>query len=754
MKKYLFLIISILFANLTYAQTSGVIEEELQEVLNQKSDDLISVNIIFKSQADTRLFSKIDAETRAERREMIIEELKSFSKKSQTDVMSIIEAEERNGKVAKIRNHWLVNAINCELSRDVIYQLSTHPDIAIIGYDKKVFLLEDSQLVKNSEKQTISEKAVQPHITHINADDVWDLGYTGKNVLVALIDTGADINHIDLKDNLWDGGDEFPNHGYNTYEDNHNINDGFGHGTHCAGIICGNGSSGTQTGIAPDATIMVVKVMDDGGYGGASGICSGMEFSLEHGADLFNMSLGIPNASVSAKEMLRNSCINTMQAGIAATVAVGNEGQLQISFPVPRNVRTPGACPPPWIHPDQESNIGGTSCCIAVGAVDFNNNHAPFSSNGPVTWEETSFGDYPYEPGIGLIRPDVCAPGVGILSADPFNSNGHTTMDGTSQAAPCVAGIICLMLEKNPDLLPEDICRILETTTLQLTDDKSNLTGSGLVDALAAIENVEGGDEIEECDAPTNLIASTIDEYSIALSWNAASTAESYDIYRNNDFIKNVTSTTYNDGELNPATEYCYTVVSVCENEESEHSSQACATTNELIIPCDTPTSLEATIEENPANFDYNFKVTLTWDEVENAESYIVYMNGEKMDETDTPLYIYGCDEEKTAEFSVMTKCETNESEMSETISVEIKFLDLAEYEKFFGIYPNPADNILHISTNEKINEVEIYNIVGVSMFKAIDNVNNIDITDLFGGIYIVKIRTDKAEIIKRIIKK
>lgn len=752
MKKYLFLIISILFVNLTYAQTSGVIEEELQEVLNQKSDDLISVNIIFKSQADTRSLSKIDAETKAERREMIIEELKSFSKKSQTDVMSIIEAEERNGKVAKIRNHWLVNAINCELSRDVIYQLSTHPDIAIIGYDKKVFLLEDSQLMRNSEKQTISEKSVQPHITHINADDVWDLGYTGKNVLVALIDTGADINHIDLKDNLWDGGDEFPNHGYNTYEDNHNINDGFGHGTHCAGIICGNGSSGTQTGIAPDATIMVVKVMDDGGYGGASGICSGMEFSLEHGADLFNMSLGIPNASVSAKEMLRNSCINTMQAGIAATVAVGNEGQLQISFPVPRNVRTPGACPPPWIHPDQESNIGGTSCCIAVGAVDFNNNHAPFSSNGPVTWEETSFGDYPYEPGIGLIRPDVCAPGVGILSADPFNSNGHTTMDGTSQAAPCVAGIICLMLEKNPDLLPEDICRILETTTLKLTDDKSNLTGSGLVDALAAIENVEGGDEIEECDAPTNLIANAIDEYSIALSWNAASTAESYDIYRNNDFIKNVTSTTYNDGELNPATEYCYTVVSVCENEESEHSSQACATTNELIIPCDTPTNLNAVVEENLA--DNTFNVTLTWDEVENAESYFVYVNGEEIEETSQSSYIYFTEVEGVVQFSVMTKCETNESEMSETITVEIKSqVDLIEYANRFEVYPNPVENTLIVETNDIINEIEICNIVGISIMNLSENFNNIDVTDFSEGIYFIRIRTDKGEIIKRFVK-
>ena len=70
---------------------------------------------------------------------------------------------------------------------------------------------------------------------------------------------------------------------------------------------------------------MVIKVMDDGGYGGASGICSGMEFALEHGADLMNMSLGIPNASTSAKEMLRESCVNTMNIGIAATVAAGNE---------------------------------------------------------------------------------------------------------------------------------------------------------------------------------------------------------------------------------------------------------------------------------------------------------------------------------------------------------------------------------------------------------------------------------------------
>lgn len=746
MRKYFLLIISIILCNNIFAQTNNVIEPELQEVMNQKDDEMLSVNIIFKLQMNS--FDLPRNISKEERRSSVISELKSFSKKSQENVMSILRAEERNEKVSKIRNHWLVNAINCNLTRDVIYQLSSHPDIAIIGYDKKDFLLWEET------SQPYHGKGLSQSISHINADDVWDLGYTGKDVLVALLDTGVNIEHIDLINNLWDGGDEFPNHGYNTYEDNHNINDGFGHGTHCAGIICGNGATGTQTGIAPDATIMVVKVMDDGGYGGASGICSGMEFALEHGADLLNMSLGIPNAYASAKEMMRESCVNAMQIGVTATVAAGNEGQLQISFPAPNNVRTPGSCPPPWIHPDQQSNAGGTSCCIVVGAVDFNNTDAPFSSRGPVTWQETSFADYPYEPGIGLIRPDVCAPGTGIISADPFNSNALTTMDGTSQAAPCVAGIVCLMLEKNPELTPEQISMILETTAVKLDENKNNIRGSGLVDALAAIQNIEGGDDIEECNAPTNLAANTIDEFSIALSWNEVSTAISYDIYRNDNFIKNVTSTSYNDEGLNPATEYCYTVVSVCDNGESEHSSQACATTNELIIPCDAPTNLNASVEEFFADYENVFEVTLSWDEVDNAEAYVIYMNGEKIDEVTTPLYIYGCDDEMTIEFSVMTKCGTSESEMSESITVEVKHNSITEYEDRFEIFPNPVENTLFIRSNDKINSVVIYNVVGISILNVSNNFENIGVADLHDGIYFVKINTDYGEIIKRFVKK
>ena len=89
--------------------------------------------------------------------------------------------------------------------------------------------------------------------------------------------------------------------------------------------------------------------------------------------------------------------------------------------------------------------------------------------------------------GIGLIRPDVCAPGVIIWSLKYNNIYDYDYMSGTSQATPCVAGIVALMLHENPELTPAAICQILEETSLKLTPTKSNRTGVGRVDALAAV---------------------------------------------------------------------------------------------------------------------------------------------------------------------------------------------------------------------------------------------------------------------------
>ena len=491
MRKLVFtLLVIISFCSLGMAQSS--IEPRLQEVLNQKGDEMISVNIILKSQMNfnnlrNRAENIIDKDAR---RNILVDELKSFTEKEQQEILSILDAEQRSSKVRDISCHWLANYINCSTTADVIYQLAQHPDVLVIGYNEEKVLISN-----NYSERAEGVSGMTENITKVNADDIWNMGYTGDGVVVAVIDSGVNYNHVDIANNVWDGGAEFPYHGYNTYDGNNNPMDKFGHGTHCAGTICGDGTSGTKTGIAPKATLMCVKSVSDEGTGTAHHINSGMEWAVEHNADVLSMSLGVTLPDLSEKVMLRRSCVTALELGVVAAVAAGNYGanEYMMIKPVPDNVIIPGGCPPPWLSPDQEANAGGLSCVVSVGAVDYNDAPADFSSQGPVTWQESEFNDYPYNPGIGLIRPDVCAPGVSIISLDYSSNNGHTSMNGTSMATPCVAGVMCLMLEKDPSLTPADICRILETTSVKLSDSKSNKTGSGRVDALAAMNAIDNG---------------------------------------------------------------------------------------------------------------------------------------------------------------------------------------------------------------------------------------------------------------------
>lgn len=495
MKRLIYsLIIALMLGNYCYAQNS-IIEPELQEFINHSSDEMISVNIIFKAQIDENELNERanNLKDKKARREFVINELKVFSEKSQHEVLAIIQAEQRNGKATNIVSHWLSNSISCTTTKEVIYLLSKRDDILIIGHnaDKNAILSGQRSEVR-SQQGTKAEAEIEEHVTQVNAPQVWEQGYTGEGVLVAILDTGINYEHPDLADHLWDGGSQYPNHGYNVYDGNNETMDYRGHGTHCAGIICGDGTGDKHTGIAPDVTLMCVKTLNDNGNTNANAICAGMEFAVEHGADVLSMSLGIANSSISDREMIRQTCVNTLQAGIAASVAAGNDAESQNTYPIPNNVRVPGSCPAPWIHPDQQENAGELSCVISVGAVNKNNNVANFSSRGPVTWQETSFGDYPYNPGIGLIRPDVCAPGTDIISLSHTNDD-YTKMSGTSQAAPNVAGIICLMLSKKPEMTPAEISMVLETSAVKLSEHKNNETGSGKVDALAAINAIDMG---------------------------------------------------------------------------------------------------------------------------------------------------------------------------------------------------------------------------------------------------------------------
>lgn len=340
-------------------------------------------------------------------------------------------------------------------------------------------------------------REIAENVTKVNADKVWELGYTGEGVLIGLIDTGVNLDHADLQGNLWDGGVEYPNHGYDFYSHDNDPTDTEGHGTHVAGTIVGNGASGTQTGVAPDAKIMVLKV-----FHGEENLTEpemwveAMQFAVEHGADVLNMSLGQPLPNPSVKLMSRQACDNTLAAGVVAAVCAGNFRQMAPLAPAPHNIWSPGDCPPPYLHEDQMVNAGGTSCVISVGAVDFNDNIAALSSFGPSTWTDVpQYNDYPYSSGssanIGLIRPDVCAPGINVKSLDFNNVNGYCLKSGTSMATPCVAGTIALMLSKDHELTPAQIDEILETTAVHLSTHKNNDFGSGRIDALAAVNAIE-----------------------------------------------------------------------------------------------------------------------------------------------------------------------------------------------------------------------------------------------------------------------
>lgn len=423
--------------------------------------------------------------TKAERRDYVVKELTAFAEASQHDLMVTLKELEQQGLVSSISCLWSANAISFTATEEVIQMLTERNDIESITPVKNYQCIPEAETT--TEVTDISRYAIAPNLTQVNAPDVWEQGNEGQGVLVAVIDSGVNYNHADIADHLWDGGDDFPHHGWDFANNDDDPMDDYGHGTHCAGIVCGDGTAGLRTGAAPEATLMCIKCTDNEGHSTSVNMVKGMEFAVEHGCDVISMSMGVAQAEVAEREMFRRTCEALLDAGIVGVFPAGNEHNLQHLCPIPLNVRVPGSCPPPYLDPDQMVNPGGLSCSICVGSVDENDTVASSSSEGPVTWQDTEFGDYAYEPGIGLIRPDVCAPGVIIWSLDYEHLNDYDFMSGTSQATPCVAGIVALMLHENPELTPAAICKILEETSLKLTPTKSNRTGVGRVDALAAV---------------------------------------------------------------------------------------------------------------------------------------------------------------------------------------------------------------------------------------------------------------------------
>ena len=277
-------------------------------------------------------------------------------------------------------------------------------------------------------------------------DTAWaQTGYDGSGTTVAIIDTGIDGNHSSLDDqdddpstydpkivafydpvnnpSLTNGTEVFP------YDDQ-------GHGSHCAGTTAGTGApTYDHPGMAPQASLVGVKVLDEGGSGSFATVMAGMEWTVEKRYE-FNiraasMSLGGPGAIewTSSEEDSVNRYANEMvRAGIALFIAAGNSA-------ISAQIGTPGSA----------------EDAITVGALDKDSSIAIYSSQGPT--EE------------GRIKPNIAYVGSDVMSVAANSGDGYVAFSGTSMATPGAAGVAALMLQANPDLSPFDIRNILQETS-------------------------------------------------------------------------------------------------------------------------------------------------------------------------------------------------------------------------------------------------------------------------------------------------
>ncbi|NLE75243.1 MAG: S8 family peptidase [Chloroflexi bacterium] len=287
----------------------------------------------------------------------------------------------------------------------------------------------------------------------IRAPQVWDAGRRGAGIRVGVVDTGIDADHPDFAGRVlaarsFVGGEP--------RDDN-------GHGTHVAGIIGGSGqaSGGRYRGVAPEVFLYVAKVLRADGSGLMSSVMAGVEWVVDQGAQVVNLSLG-GIGPCNGTDALSLLCDAVVELGVVVCVAAGNTG------PGPATVGPPGCA----------------RQVITVGASDDHDRIADFSSRGPTL--------------DGRVKPDLVFPGAGIVACRAQGSNlgkavdaRYTSASGTSMATPHASGAAALLLETSPGLTPGQVKALLQRTAVSLGLDP-NAQGSGRGDVLAAHASIAG----------------------------------------------------------------------------------------------------------------------------------------------------------------------------------------------------------------------------------------------------------------------
>ena len=361
----------------------------------------------------------------------------------------------------------LIHAVAGRVPHNMILETTTLPGVVMLELDG---ILQ----VQNGDAAVVHEVDLAQQQT----------GYDGSGVTVAVIDTGIDSLHVGLDDLDDDNSTHDPkvigfydpvNNPDKTNGTEIQAYDDQGHGTHCAGTVAGTGAPTYEhAGMAPQANLVGVKVLDAGGSGSFSVVMAGMQWTVENrykfNIRAASMSLGGPGPIewTSAEEDSVNRYANEMvRAGISMLIAAGNSA-------APGTIGTPG----------------GAEDVITVGALNKNTAIAEYSSEGPT--EE------------GRVKPNIAFVGSDVMSAQHNSGDGYVAFSGTSMATPGVAGTVALMLQANPDMSPFDVRNILQETAtyrechymganqpcaedLIPKNRQNNVYGHGHVEALAAV---------------------------------------------------------------------------------------------------------------------------------------------------------------------------------------------------------------------------------------------------------------------------
>jgi len=299
----------------------------------------------------------------------------------------------------------------------------------------------------------------------IGAPAAWEMTTGSSGIIIAVLDTGVELDHPDLAAKIWTNPGEIPAngldddqngkiddvHGWHFYHHCSNSNclpsedddltDDNGHGTHVAGIAAAETNNGVGiAGISWEARLLPIKVLDEYGDGWYSDVIAGIVYATDNGADIINLSLGGEESSQALQDAVNSSHAN----GVLLVAATGNSGG---------SLLYPAAC----------------DRVLAVGATDMNDLCPGFSNHGP---------------GI-----DVAAPGVSIYSTWPW-LDGYWYKSGTSTAAPHVAGLAALIWSVRPDASNDYVAWVITHTALDLgTPGWDEFYGWGRIDAYQALRS-------------------------------------------------------------------------------------------------------------------------------------------------------------------------------------------------------------------------------------------------------------------------